>query len=405
MLKLNKQISKNNYYSFLWHSVFFSMAINFMDVDTIIPAMMVDAGASSVQLGVLTAIMLGAGNIMQLLFAPFLNNQKYKKSYLLTGINTRVAALAGMAMLFFYSSHISKQLTIWAIFILITIFAFSGVFANITYVDIFGKSVLAEKRKAFFSLRQIISGTIVFFLAFLAKWILSKYSYPRNYATLFFIAALLLGIASLGFWKIKEIPATISKIKGMSEFMRTGLSIIREDKNMQNYLFLINIQGISMSLMPFLILFAKQNYSAGSQEIGNYLVFKVIGGVLAGAVVYYFSKKIKYRQMLFVAATLALVSTIAILLKPMPQLLPYFFLLGGIIVTVYYISVSGILLEFTNNENRALYTGVSGAGNILPSIFPIAGGWIIAQFGFDIFFGLFILTMLLSFYFIKNIYY
>ncbi len=50
-----------------------------MDVDTIIPAMMVDAGGSSLQLGILTAIMLGGGRFVQLLFAPFVNNRPAAK--------------------------------------------------------------------------------------------------------------------------------------------------------------------------------------------------------------------------------------------------------------------------------------------------------------------------------------
>ena len=43
-MELNKQISQHNYYLFLWHAVFLALAINFTDVDTIIPAMMLDAG-------------------------------------------------------------------------------------------------------------------------------------------------------------------------------------------------------------------------------------------------------------------------------------------------------------------------------------------------------------------------
>ncbi|RKX23620.1 MAG: MFS transporter, partial [Candidatus Zixiibacteriota bacterium] len=92
-MELNKQTSRHNYYAFLWHAVFLALAINFMDVDTIIPVMMLDAGCTSLQLGILIAIMLGGGNIAQLIFAPFLNNQSLKKGYLLGGINVRVFAL------------------------------------------------------------------------------------------------------------------------------------------------------------------------------------------------------------------------------------------------------------------------------------------------------------------------
>ena len=160
-MKLTEQISRNNFYSFLWHAIFLALTINFMDMDTIIPAMMVDAGASPLQLGVLTAIMVGGARYAQLFFAPFLNNQPSKKGYLLGGINARILSLAGMALMFYFSASIKGSFIILAIFILISLFSFSGSFANINYVDILGKSVLEQKRKAFFSIKHVLSNIFV----------------------------------------------------------------------------------------------------------------------------------------------------------------------------------------------------------------------------------------------------
>jgi len=374
-----------------------------MDVDTIIPAMMVDAGSSSFQLGILTAIMLGGGKFAQLFFAPFLNNQSSKKGYLLGGINARIFALGSMALLFYFSSHIQDSFIIWSIFILISLFSFSGAFANINYVDILGKSVLQEKRKAFFSIKNVISSIVVFLSAFLAKGVLSKYVYPINYTTLFFIAAVLLGIASFGFWKIKEIPVSNSKIDGLVKFIHIFNQEIRTNIKLRNYLFLINTQGISIVLMPFLIFYAKKIFYAGSQDIGNFLILKVIGGVLTGSVLFYYSKKVKYQYMLYITSILAILVPLFILMLPGSMLFPYIFLAGGVIFTIHNVSINGILLEITNNENRALYTGLSGAGSIIPSIFSFIGGWIITEFGFTLFFVLFILIIFLSFYFIYKI--
>jgi len=374
-----------------------------MDVDTIIPAMMVDAGSSSFQLGILTAIMLGGGKFAQLFFAPFLNNQSSKKGYLLGGINARIFALGSMALLFYFSSHIQDSFIIWSIFILISLFSFSGAFANINYVDILGKSVLQEKRKAFFSIKNVISSIVVFLSAFLAKGVLSKYVYPINYTTLFFIAAVLLGIASFGFWKIKEIPVSNSKIDGLVKFIHIFNQEIRTNIKLRNYLFLINTQGISIVLMPFLIFYAKKIFYAGSQDIGNFLILKVIGGVLTGSVLFYYSKKVKYQYMLYITSILAILVPLFILILPGSMLFPYIFLAGGVVFTIHNVSINGILLEITNNENRALYTGLSGAGSIIPFIFSFIGGWIITEFGFTMFFVLFILIIFLSFYFIYKI--
>jgi len=388
-VKLNNHTSKHNYYAFLWHAVFLALAKNFMDVDTIIPAMMVDAGGSSLQVGILTTIMLGGGNFAQLFFASFLNNQSSKKGYLLGGINVRIFALSGIALLFYFSSHVSEYFIIWFIFILISLFSFSGAFANINYVDILGKSVLQKKRKSFFSIKQIISSIFVFLSAFLARIVLSEYGYPINYATLFFIAAVLLGIASLGFWRIKEISASKSKIDGLVKFIHIIIREIRTNKKFKNYVFLVNTQGISLILMPFLILYAKKSFNAGGQDIGNFLLLKVIGGIITSSLLFYFSKKIKYQHMLYTTSIVSI-------------LFPYIFLAGGIVFTIHMISISGVLLEITSNENRALYTGLSGAGNIIPAVFPLLGGWIITEFGFTLFFILFILIIFLSFNFIHK---
>jgi len=372
-------------------------------MDTIIPAMMLDAGGSALQLGILTAIMLGGGRVAQLLFAPFLNNQPSKKGYLLGGINGRILSLGAMALLFYFSSHMSGNFIIWSIFILIALFSFGGAFANINYVDIFGKSILENKRKAFFSIKHVISNVFVFLSAFLARKVLTAYGYPMNYAALFLIAAVLLGMASLGFWNIKEIPASSPKIDGLKKFLNVITHEIRSNKKLRNYLFLINTQGIYVALMPFLILYAKKMFDAGNQDIGNFLLLKVIGGILTGSVLFYYSKRIKYHYMMYVASFLAILMPLLILILPGSLLFPYIFLLGGIIFTIHTISMNGILLEVTTNENRALYTGLSGAGGILPVLFPFLGGWIITAFGFTHFFILFIIIIFLSFYFINKI--
>ncbi|MEA2030868.1 MAG: MFS transporter [candidate division Zixibacteria bacterium] len=402
-MELNKQTSQNNYHAFLWHAVFLALATNFMDVDTIIPIMMLDAGGTSLQLGILIAIMLGGGNIAQLFFTTFLNNQSLKKGYLLGGINARVFALGGMSLLFYFSFLINDSFIIWSIFILISLFSLSGAFANINYVDIFGKSILQEKRKAFFSIKQVISSILVFLSAFVAKDILSEYGYPINYATLFIIAAILLTIASFGFWKIHEIQTPNSRINGLKEFVHVAIQEIRTSKNLRNYLFLINTQGISIVLMPFLTLYAKSTFDAGSNDIGNFLLLKVIGIVITGSIIFYYSKRVRYKYLLYITSTLAILTPLFVLMLPGSTLFPYIFLAGGIVFSIHRISVNGILLEVTTNENRALYTGLTGAGSILPAIFSLLGGWIITEFGFTIFFMLFMFIILLSFYFIFKI--
>jgi len=402
-MELTEKVSRNNYFCFLWHASFLALTQNFMDVDTIIPAMMIDAGGTSLHIGLLTAILVGGGKLSQLLFAPFLSNKPYKKNLLLGGINARIISLAGIGLLFVLSAAIPDALIILSIFLLIFLFSVSGGFANINYTDILGKSIMDTRRKRFFSIMQIVSSLGVLISAYFARRILRTQPYPGNYTLLFFIASVLLGLASLGFWRIREVFAENLKIKNFMEFVQITRNEFKTNKRLASYLLLINTQGIALVLMPFLILYAKQVFGADSQNIGNYLLLKVLGGVMTGSIMFYFARIIRYQYILYSTSLLALLISVFILIFPGEILFPYIFLFGGLVYAFHRIAVSGVLLEVTTNKNRALYTGLPGAGNILPTLFPLLGGWIVKHFGFSPFFLIVVITLLISFYYIYRL--
>ena len=87
----------------------------------------------------------GGSSLLQLIFASFLSNRSLKKKYLLLGINLRVAALLFLSLLLFYSVSLHNNLIILLIFLFISLFSFSGSFANVSYIDILGKSIKKNK--------------------------------------------------------------------------------------------------------------------------------------------------------------------------------------------------------------------------------------------------------------------
>lgn len=402
-MKLSAAISKHNYNSLLWHAGFLAFATNFIDVDTVIPAMMADAGGSAMHIGILTAIMLGGSSFTQLIFAPFISNFAFKKKFLLTGINARMLALLLLGVMLFYSSRIEGDYEIILIFLLITIFSVGGAFANISFTDILGKSLLESSRKPFFSIRLVVNGIILFSSAFLARHVLSSKSYPENYSLMFFIGFIALAIASLGFWNIKEVVPSKMQIKGPRHFFQLIRHELKENKKLIYFLGFVNTMGISSTLLPFMILYGKENFDAKEISTGNLLLFKVIGGVLTGLLLFLLSRKFKYRRLLYLNTLLALIAPLLILLMPSVSTLYMVFFLGGIVFASYSITMNGVLLEVSGTTNRALYTGITGAGNILPAIFPLLGGLIIQHFGFMPFLLLFMIVILFSLYFIYRL--
>ena len=402
-MHLTNQISRNNFLSFLWHSTFLALAQSFMDIDTIMPSMILEAGGNGVHIGIFTAIVLGGSSISQLVFVPYLNNSHSKKKHLLAGVNIRVLSLFGIAVLLYFSTSLKGNMVIAMIFLLITVFSLSGAFANISYTDIFGKSINAESRKSFLSIKQVIAGIGILLSALIARNILTKYSYPVNYSFMFFLAAMVLGIASLGFWKIKEVVASGFKIKNLKDYSAAVLLEFRTNKKLKYYLGFINTLGLSIMILPFIILFAQETFETGKIETGNFLLAKVSGVVTAGIILTPISKLIKYKFLMYLASLLALLIPLFVMIIHSASYLFLVFLIGGIVFSIYSISMKGVLLEISDNKNRALYTGIAGAGSIIPIIFSLFGGWIIQQYGFTGFFAVFILIILSSLYFIYKL--
>lgn len=402
-MELTDSTSKRNYKSFLWHATFLALAKSFMDVDTIIPAMMIDAGGTSIHIGFLTAILLGVSKIGQFFFAPVLQNKERKQGYLLLGINFRILSLIGLGVLFLFSGSLEGNTVLLLIFFLITIFALGGSFANICFTDILGKSIKHEKRKPFFSVKQVVSNLGLLISAFLAAKVLVSVEYPGNYSTLFFIAACALLIASLGFWNIKELPVKGFRLTGLKSFVKEIKKEFRTNKKFIYYLLMMNTLGISITLLPFLVLYAKEVFDAGNDAVGGFLLFKVIGSVIAGIVMFYGSQRIKYQAMLYFVAALSLFMPLILFIIPASSLLFILFIAGGVIFALEQTVIHGVLLEISSNHNRAFYAGLAGAGNILPALFPIMGGWMIKVWGFSLFFGIFMMIIAGSFYFIYQL--
>lgn len=402
-MNLPLKISHHNFKSFLWHAVFLAFAQNFTDVDTVIPAMVIESGGTALHIGIITAIMMGGASFAQLFFAPFINNVKYKKTHLLIGINFRIFSLLALALTLYLSYRYSVSYTLIMLFVFISIFSFSGAYSNISYVDVLGKSVNQNKRKSFFSLRQIIGGIIVLSTAFLAKMILSKYEFPKNYSLMFLIGGTALLIASMGFWNIKEVKPSGTKISGVKNFIKRMFTELKENKKLLYFLGFINTQGIVISFIPFVMIYAKDSFNAQSSDTGMFLLYKVIGVVTISFFVLLLNKRIRYNIMLYTNILLTLTFVVVAMFVPNLNVLKYLFIIGGFAVSIYTIAMNGILLEISGDENRALYAGFAGAGNILPMLFPLVSTFIISQLGYTVFFITFMVIVSMSAYFIYKI--
>ena len=403
MSNLTPAISQRNFASFLWHGAFLALAQSFLDIDTIVPAMIIEAGGTAMHVGIMAAILTGGSSLTQILFAPYVSNKEYKKPFLLIGINSRMFSLLGLGLILYFLTKDREGMILPLIFLFITIFAVGGAFANVSYMDIVGKSIRQEIRKKFFSSKQMLTSVILIAAAFWAKRVLSADDFPVNYRNAILIGFAALSLASIGFWNLRQTVPACMPIKSFKAFLQTMRAEIKENPRVLYFLGFVNTQGLVIGFLPFLILYSKQFHGLGPQGTGTLLVFKITGSVVISLLIFLLSKKAKYQSMLYINAILAMLIPLAMIILGQKAPMNFLFLAGGMVFALYTISMNGVLLEISGNHNRALYAGFSGAGNLLPAVFPLLGGAIIRIFGFTTFFIIYLFLISGSLYFIRKI--
>lgn len=375
-------LQRRNFVAFLIHALFLALTLNFIDINTVVPNMLAQAGGTALHMGILSAIMIGGTRFMQLLFAGMIVPLRRKKPALLAGIYIRVAALV---VLGFFIKTLSEPsaVHVWTIIMVMTVFSFSGAYANIAYTDIMGKVIIAEKRKRLLVIKQLLSSIGVIVSALVVKIILSEVSYPANYSLLFLLGGILLLLGTVGFWMIieQEGPGTTRVLSG-GQFARFS-SIIRSDANLRRYLLLINTTGVVVSTLPFLLLYARTRFPVDGSMTGTFLLVQMIGALGANLLLSLFSKDQKYRPLLYLfIATSAITPIMALLVPASAWWYAPVFLLSGIAHTLNQIVSSGVLLEISTDENRAIYTGISGAGSVMQVLYPLLFGLLAGSLGY-----------------------
>ncbi|MGC9384964.1 MAG: MFS transporter, partial [Kosmotogaceae bacterium] len=60
------KVEKQNYLGFIWHAIFLALTMAFVEVNTVIPSMIMEAGGKGFAVGLSTAIMVGIPLLVQL---------------------------------------------------------------------------------------------------------------------------------------------------------------------------------------------------------------------------------------------------------------------------------------------------------------------------------------------------
>ena len=372
--------------AFYWHAFFLAVTTSFTEVNTVMPALILEAGGTEVAVGVLTAIMLGLPLITQLVFAGFLHTRERKKPFLLLAINLRVLALAAAAV--GIALYGTGTMIIPIVFAAMTVFALSGAFAGVSYTDLVGNLVRTANRRAFFVRRQVITTLGLLASAIATRFLLGAAAFPDGYVLLFAMAAAFLFVATGGFWALREPPLPEDAVRptgGVMAAIRQAPSMFRADPYLRSLIVVANRVALGFTSIPLVTALAHRSYELDSATVGTFVLIQ-IGGMLAANVVWNrLVRRGGFRLVLQVELVLiAALFPLALLVAAVAPLWTYalLYLVTGAVISAQKIAIEGALVQISPDGKRALYAGVFGAANLGAAFMPLLTGVLVGVLGF-----------------------
>lgn len=368
-------VIRRNFIAALWHGAFLSLGMSLTQPTIVLAAFIADLTGSTVWVGGLSTVLTVAGALPQLFVARWIEPRPRKKPYLLLAIYLRVLSWAILAWLIFIIGADRPRLLSWALVGLLAVFYAGGGIGGVPYTDIIGKIIPQDRRGAFFGGREALAGPLAVGAALLARYVLSHVSYPNDYALLFGLAAMALLIASLGFWMLREPPRTDTdgRVQSWREYRDELLEAWHRLRVLMGVQLLT---GFSLMVLPFYIVYARQELGAPSGAIGWFIMAQALGGMTANLLWARLVDRYGSRPMLTVCATISmLIPLLAVGLGRMgwEGMLPVTFLAGAII-NGRSVGFSTALLELAPAAERPTYTALDEALSLPIAFLPFAAG-------------------------------
>ncbi|MDA3956200.1 MFS transporter [Oceanispirochaeta sp.] len=382
---------KSSYNGFLWHGIFLALTVTFTEVNSVLPALVLQVGGSEIHIGFITAIMVGFPLVSQLLFAPFIQSRRKKKPYLLAGLYARMLALFGIGLLLNNAEFFTAAAVLTLIYCGLTVFTLSGAFAGISYVSLIGTTIPGELRHRFFLRKQVFWSLGVLISGILTRYVLAGFAGTQRYTFLFALASLMLALGSIGFWMIREpevsltlsAPASAPGLKGILSSMKV---ILREDKTFRSYCIAINMLSLSIVVIPFYLPSLMRHFSLTSEIIGTIVLLQMGGMVLSNLIWPRIIKPLGFKGLLKIQALVSLLIPLLMSILLFSGLGSWviflIFPLLGALAGAHKMCGEAVLVQISKEDQRALYSGIFGALNLSSALAPLLVGFLLGHVSF-----------------------
>lgn len=377
---------KRNFVANFVDSMFFSLALAFASVSTIVPLFIRQLDGSPLLIGLIPAL-LQAGNMLAPLFAaPYIAPLERKLPFLLKmTLGERLSwPILSVCCILLAPRYPALMLVLTAI--LMATMGLSGGICLPAWMDIVARVTPLRMRGRLFGWSGAVSGVLGVAGGFGAERVMSTYSFPYNFAACFAAASVCLFISFLGLAAIRE-PIAVERAPGLpfSTYMGQLPALLRRDHEFSMFIVIRVLSAFAGMAIAFVAVYAIEQRGLPASVAGRFTAAMLGAQVFATPFFGMIADRWGYKsslQFALLAQTGAMVLSLAATSVLGFSLV---FALLGAGTGLVFATTLNLVVEFAPAAERVTYLGLHGT-LIAPAtlLAPVIGGWLAEAGGYPL---------------------
>ncbi|RME59248.1 MAG: MFS transporter, partial [Caldilineae bacterium] len=386
---IDEQTARNFPWNFsvnLADIIFITLGLSLVSRETVLPVLISHLTDSKIAIGLLPAVWSLGYYLPQLLTANFTERLRYKKPFvmLVGGLGERVPyLLIGLAV--WLLAERAPGVVLVLLLAGVGIAGASAGVATPAWFDMIAKVIPVQRRGLWSGLGHGVGALLGVAGAYVVGRVLDAYAYPRNFATLLFLAFLCVSISWIGLSLTREPPSTTTKERiPFIRYLGRLPGVLDRDVNYRRYLISRTVVNLGAMAAGFFIVYGVERFRLEGGQVGL-LTGVLIGSVAVMNLVWGVTGDRVGHKTVQAGAALAMAgAATAALLAPSAAWLALTFALMGAYMAGEQASGLNIILEFCPPEDRPTYIGLTNT-LLAPVLIlaPILGGWLATALGFQ----------------------
>jgi MFS family permease len=391
--KTDKPDYRWNYTVMLVGHALFGVAFTFVNPDSVLPAFAGQLTTSAPVIGLVGSTFRGGWMLPQLAVARLINDKPRKKPYLMIGLAGRIAFwVLALALWTGLGGYPAAMLALS--FTCFTVFAILDGGSGLAWFDIMARAIPPRQRGRLLGVAQAASGLVGIGGGRLISLILDRRPFPNNYAWIFTLASILLGVSAIPLMLIREPPPSASDSESKKQITDGWLKPLLANAAFRRLMLCRLLVGMIMLATPFYVKHAGEALGLPESIVGDFVIAQTIAGVIAslllGAVCERWGSQVVIRLAIAAATLGPLFALVAHLAGEgwLVRAYPFVYVTLGVINSAWIMGFFNYLLEIAPEDMRPAYVGLSNTIIGFMTLVPILGGWLLEATSYVLLFGL-----------------